>query len=159
MPDPLLAPLAGLAAGLVLGRFFVFGARELLWAIGLLVVLTLSLPLWKSTRRVAMLGVPDGALVSRRAAGGDGTVPGRRRNWTPPPREVVILSGCVVNPPVFSEDARQFLLELGSRGTGAGQPGPEARATAARPALRAEGRDRRRAPRRIRNFRNPGSFD
>ena len=41
MPDPLIPPLAALAAGLVLVRFVPFGARELTWAIGVLAVLAL----------------------------------------------------------------------------------------------------------------------
>jgi competence protein ComEC len=156
MPDPLLAPLAGLAAGLVLGRFVVFGARELLWAIGVLAVLTLY-ALWKSTRRVAMLA----CLAALLLAGVLLAVahrPGPPPELDTTPREVVILSGCVVNPPVFSEDRAQFLLELGPGARAQinlflkpGQQPPDLRYGQK---VEIEAR-----PRRIRNFRNPGSFD
>ena len=86
-------------------------------------------------------GVPDGALVSRRAAGGD--APSRAAAGTghhparsgDPERLRGQSAGLLGGP-------RAVPAGAGSRGTGAGQPGPEARATAARPALRAEGRDR-----------------
>ena len=156
MPDPLIPPLAALAGGLVLVRFVPFGARELLWAIGILTVVALF-ALFKSTRRTAMAGCLA-ALFFAGALIGVAHRPGPPPELDAAPREVVILSGCVVEPPVFSEDREQFLLELaeGARAQVSlflkpGQQPPNLRYGQK---VEIEAR-----PRRTRNFRNPGAFD
>ncbi len=87
----------------------------------------------------------------------------RHRPAPPPvldvqPREVVILGGCVVEPPAFFEDREQFVLELA--------PGARARVTLyprdgeSLPSLRYGQQVELDARiRRPRNFGNPGSFD
>ena len=82
----------------------------------------------------------------------------------PPPepdagaREVVIIDGCVVEPPVFSEDREQFALELApharARVSLYTQPGGKPSWPPLRPECRVEAKLRR-----THNFRNPGSFD
>lgn len=156
MPDPLLPPLAALAAGLVLVRFVPFGARELFWVIGVLAVLAL-LAMWKSTRRATMLACLT-ALFFAGALVGVAHRPGPAPELDTAPREIVILSGCVVEPPVFSEDREQFLLELGegARAQISLFLKPGERPPDLRYGQKVEIEAR---PRRTRNFRNPGSFD
>lgn len=156
MPDPLLAPLAALAGGLVLARFVAFGAAELLWTIAALAALAVY-ALWKSTRRAAMLACLV-ALFFAGALVGVAHRPGPAPELDAAAREVVILSGCVVEPPVFSEDRTQFLLELeaGARAQVSLYLKPGQRPPELRYGQKVEVEAR---VRRTHNFRNPGSFD
>jgi competence protein ComEC len=154
--NPLLPPFFALAGGVAAARFVSFSLSELGLAVAVLAVLA-ALAFWKSTRRAALAAV----LVAFFFAGAFLAV--AHRPGAPPEidvaaREVVILSGCVVNPPVFSADREQFTLELA----------PQARVRVSlyvKPGERLPyfgyGRivelDARL--RRTHNFRNPGSFD
>ncbi len=156
MRHPLLPPFLALAGGVVAARFVSFSLTELGLAIAALAALA-ALAFWKSTRRTALAA----ALASFFCAGA--WIAAVHRPGPPPEidaaaGEVVILSGCVVNPPVFSADREQFTLELA----------PHARARVSlyvKPGQRLPdfgyGRivelDAR--VRRTHNFRNPGSFD
>lgn len=153
---PLLAPLVALAGGVLAARVAGFETRELLGTVAGLFLLTVF-AYWKSTRRVAMLcclvgfwGV--GALVEIAHR------PDPRPELDAEAREVVILGGCVVEPPVFFENREQFVLEL--------EPGARARVNLylaegeRAPALRYGQRVELEARvRRMQSFRNPGSFD
>jgi len=107
---PLLGPLAALASGILVYRFIPFGPSESLGAIAGFFALG-CLALWQGSRVLSgvccLLGLFfAGALDSRVHAPG------------PPPqidaggREVVILSGCVTEPPAVSGERERFLLEL-----------------------------------------------
>ena len=110
MKHPLLGPLAALASGILVYRFIPIGPSESLPAIAAFLVLG-CLALWRGSRVLAgaccMLGMFfAGALDSFIHTPG------------PPPeidasgREVVILDGCVVEPPAVSGERERFLLEL-----------------------------------------------
>ena len=154
MRDPLLAPLAAIATGILVSRFVPFPVRELLTVIAALTMLGL-LSLWRKNRPLAgvcclLAFVFAGALtdVLHRPA--------------PPPQldaeGPVILSGCVVEPPVVSGDRERFVLEL--------DPGARAQVTV----YEREGEEPPRFAygqriefdakvRRPHNFGNPGAFD
>lgn len=156
MRDPLLPPLAAVSCGVLASRFVVFGAGELLGAITALAVLAV-IGHWKSTRRAAMAACLA-ALVFAGALAGLAHRPGPPPQLDAGAREVLILSGCVVEPPVFSQEREQFVLEL--------EPGARARASLyLRPGQRPpELRYGQRVEldarvRRTQNFRNPGAFD
>jgi competence protein ComEC len=154
--NPLLPPFFAFAGGVVAARFVSFNTPELGLAIAALAVLA-AFAFWKSTRRIALAA----ALAACCFAGALVAVIHRP---APPPEidaaasEVVILSGCVVNPPVFSADREQFTLELA----------PHARVRVGlyiKPGERLPDFDYGRMVeldarmRRAHNFRNPGSFD
>ncbi len=156
MRDPLLPPLAAFAAGVLAGRWISFEIRESLAPLAALLALCL-VSLWRRARRLAIA-----CLLSALIFAGILLVTASRAGPPPEidvvPREVVLLAGCVVTPPVFFEDREQFVLEL--------EPGARARVTLplkegeAPPALsygqRVEVEARLRRPR---NFGNPGAFD
>ncbi len=156
MSDPLIAPLAAVAAGVALARFGGFGAREL-WCASLVLAALAVLAFWKSTRRAAM-ACCLAAFLFAGAMVGIAHRPLPRPELDAAPREVVILAGCVVEPPIFSEDRMQFVLELepGARVQVSMYPKEGRQPPALRYGQRVEVGAR---VRRTRNFRNPGSFD
>ena len=110
MKDPLVAPLAAIASGILVSRFVTFQQSELLLAIAAFLVLGV-VALRRGSRVLAgaccCLGLFfAGALTALAHAPG------------PPPeldaegREIVILGGCVVEPPAISGERERFLLEL-----------------------------------------------
>lgn len=156
LPDPLILPLAAVAAGVTAARFLPFDWPELSGGTAALAALALF-ALARRERRAALAAGLAAALL-----GGALVAAAHRRPPTPVieagPRETVILSGCVVEPPVFSADGERFVLEL--------EPGARAQTTLyfkpdeAPPRLHygqrveIEGRVRP-----THNYRNPGSFD
>src|SRR5260370_41991501 len=130
--EPLLAPLAAIAAGIVVSRFVPFGSRELLTGIAAFLILGVYSLSQKSRALAAscalfalMLGGSLTDLLHR---------PGPDPLIETNSRTTLIVSGCVVQPTVFSEVREQFVLEL--------DPGARARVNltlregAAAPALR-----------------------
>ena len=120
MQDPLLPPLAAIAAGILVSRLTQFDTRELCIVITAFGILC-GIALWRRARVLAgaccLLGLLfAGALVDLAHRPG------------PPPeldaegREPVILSGCVVQPPALSGDRERFVVEL--------EPGARVQATA-----------------------------
>src|SRR5450759_4418564 len=156
LKHPLLGPLAAIASGILVYRYVPFGGPELLGAIAAFFALGL-LALWRGSRGLAgiccLLGLFfAGAFDSRVHAPG------------PPPeidatgREVVILAGCVVEPPAISGERERFILEL-ERGARAQvtlytKPGETLPALRYGQNLELDGKVR--PPR---NFGNPGAFD
>ena len=156
MKDPLLGPLAAVAGGILVARFAFFSRSELLAAVAAFLILGI-LALWHKARIVAgaccCLGLFfAGALVALVRAPG------------PPPqldaesREVVILGGCVAEPPAISGERERFILELA----------PDARAQvtlyakegeALPPLAYGENIELDARVRKMRNFGNPGSFN
>jgi competence protein ComEC len=156
LPDPLLAPLAALAAGIAAARFAGPGEADLAAALTALVALTLF-GYWKDAKRAALASL----LAAVAFAGA--LLEAAHRPGPPPEldaaaREIVILSGCVVEPPIFFEDREQFVLELepGARARVNLYPREGERPPDLRYGMRVEV-DARVRP--IRNFGNPGSFD
>jgi competence protein ComEC len=149
------APLVALASGIVLSRLVSFPLRDFLWSLPLLAVLTLLA--WRLSSRTlplcaAVLVLLCGVLLET----------SRRTGLSPEidagAHETVILDGCVVSPPAFSEGRDQFLIELA--------PGARARVTLSirdgetPPDLRyGQPVELEARLRRIRNFQNPGAFD
>ncbi len=151
-----MGPLAAIASGILVARFVPFQEPELLAAIGAFLLLG-TVALARDARVLAgACGVLAfffaGALLALAHAPG------------PPPeldagaREVVILGGCVVEPPAISDERERFLLEL--------EPGARAQVTlytkngAALPALHyGEKIEIDARVRKPHNYGNPGAFD
>ncbi len=156
MREPLLLPVLALSAGIVLARLVPFTAHEA-WVL-ICVYATLALfALWCKSIRMARLCTAFafaaiGVLTAVIHA------PGKPPEMDAQAGEVLIVGGCIVEPPVFFENREQFVIEI--------DPGARARVSLS---LR-EGEE---APqlhygqmveldakiRRPRNFHNPGSFD
>ncbi len=161
MRDPLVAPLAAIAAGIVLERWVRFEPRELL--AGIAAFFFLSLLAWRSARPAARLILYAracclGAFLLAGVALSQAWRPATRPVLEANPRQAVLLAGCVVMPSTLAEGREQFVLEL--------EPGARARvsvylregetAPALRYGERVEVEARVREPR---NFGNPGAFD
>ena len=156
MRDPLLPPCAALLAGILLSRCVPFDSPELIAAGAALFLLSL-LALWLQNRRLAgaccLLALIFGGALTAVA-----NRPGPSPELNVQDREVAILSGCVVEPPVLSGDREQFVLELA----------PHARARVSLylqdgevpPVLHYGQQIEIDAKvRRPHNFQNPGAFD
>ncbi|MCX6633255.1 MAG: ComEC/Rec2 family competence protein [Candidatus Solibacter sp.] len=110
MKHPLLGPLAALASGILVYRFIPFGPSESLGAIAAFFVLG-CLALWRGSRALAGVCCLLGLFFA-------GALDSRVHEPGPPPtidatgREVVILAGCVVEPPAVSGERERFILEL-----------------------------------------------
>ncbi|HEV2447152.1 MAG TPA: ComEC/Rec2 family competence protein [Candidatus Sulfopaludibacter sp.] len=156
MKDPLLGPLAAIASGILVSRFVPFHQSELLAATAALFLLGIA-AMWRDSRVVAgtccCVGLFfAGALTALAHAPG------------PPPRvdaearEIVILGGCVVEPPAISGERERFTLELEPRARAQvtlyarpGEPLPDLHY-----GQNIELDARVRKPR---NYGNPGAFD
>jgi competence protein ComEC len=155
--DPLVGPVAAIASGILVSRFVPFHQFELLAAIAAFLLLGI-LALWREARLIAGICCCLGLFFA-------GALTAFVHTPGPPPtidvegREIMILSGCVVEPPAISGSRERFLLELDTN----------ARAQATLytkkddetlPTLRygqqIELDARLRKPR---NFANPGAFD
>jgi competence protein ComEC len=152
----LLGPLAALAAGILLYRFVPLGPSESCGAITAFLALGV-LALWRGSRGLAavccLLGMFfAGALDSLVHA------PGAPPTIDATGREVVILSGCVVEPPALSGERERFVLELDrdarAQVTLFTKPGETLPALHYGQNLELEGKVRQ-----PRNFGNPGAFD
>ncbi len=155
MKNPLLLPLVALATGILLAHAARFETAELLTALVLLLLLTVT------AQRYARRLTYPACLITLCFAGIWVDVLHRPR---PAPSidasslETVILSGCIVNPPIFYEGRDQFTVDLA--------PGAGARVSLNIPdgeqppdfsygqRVEFEGRVRP-----IRNYHNPGDFD
>ena len=152
-----MGPLAAIAAGILVARFVPFPQSQLLAAIAAFLLLG-TLSIYRKQRFLAgaccCLGLFfGGALLSLAHQ------PEPRPELDVEGREIVILSGCVVEPPAISGERERFLLEL--------EPHARAQVTLytktegeAMPPLRYGQRIELEARvRRPRNYANPGAFD
>jgi len=154
--DPLLGPLAAIASGILVARFVPFSSFELLAALAGFLALGLISLSWRSRWLACVCGCLGlfcaGALIAL------------AHTPVPPPeldaggREIVILGGCVVEPPAISGERERFVLELA----------PHARAQVTLftkeaetlPALRyGQNLEMDARVRQPRNYGNPGAFD
>jgi competence protein ComEC len=152
----LLGPLAALASGILVYRFIPLGPSESLGAIGGFFVLG-CLALWRGSRALAGLCCLLGLFFA-------GALDSRVHTPGPPPeidasgREVVIVGGCVVEPPAISGERERFILELDrdarAEVTLYTKPGETLPALRYGQNLELDGKVR--PPR---NFGNPGAFD
>ncbi len=110
MRDPLIGPVTAIAAGILAARFVPFRISELL----LVIAAFLALGAVAMVRRARVLaGIC--CLLGLVAAGAVTALahrPGPAPELDVSGREVVILSGCVVEPPALSGERERFLLEL-----------------------------------------------
>jgi competence protein ComEC len=110
LKDPLLGPLAAIAMGVLVARYVPFETAELLYALAAFSGLAL-LCLWRGSQ---LLVATAGALALFCA----GALTFVRHAPPPAPtldatgREIVILAGCVVEPPAVSGERERFLLEV-----------------------------------------------
>lgn len=152
----MLAPLAALAAGILLNRLVGFESRPL-WIATAALMSIATLCRWLNLRRLAV----GAALTSVLSAG---LLLDVLRQPGPPysidfrPRESVTVRGCVVDPTTWSEDRQQFTLEVvpGARVRVSVYPHSGEEAPRLDYGQRVEADLRLRRPR---NFRNPGAFD
>src|SRR5690242_17310684 len=108
--DPLVGPLAAIAAGILVSRFVPFPQSEVLCAIAAFLLLGI-LAVWRNARLLAGVCCCLGLIFA-------GVLTDQVHAPGPPPeidaaaREIVILDGCVVEPPAISGSRERFLLEL-----------------------------------------------
>ncbi len=159
MRDPLVAPLAAIAAGIGLHRWVGFEPRETLAGIAALSLVCLV------CLRVATpfaLGVGRAACLIAFLLSGVSLSISSRREAVPSldslPRDLVTIEGCVVEPSTLAENREQFVVER--------LPGARVRVSVflkpgeTPPAVRYG--DRIQVDARVRpphNFGNPGAFD
>ena len=156
MREPLLAPLAALAAGILLSRILGFDPHELIWPPAALILLA-GLAYRKKLRRAALLCLL-GLLIFAGALIDTLHRPGPLPQLDVQPRETVLLAGCVVDPPGSYEGREQFVVELAPRARANVnlylKEGEEPPALRYGQLVELEGRVRQ-----PHNFNNPGSFD
>ncbi|MGH9593858.1 MAG: ComEC/Rec2 family competence protein, partial [Bryobacteraceae bacterium] len=152
--EPLILPLAAVAAGILLDQRLVFSTKETAVAAALLAALAIPpVSHWLKMTATVLALIFAGAFLDAWHR------PGSPPELDAPFKEVVILEGCVVAPTAFSDDRAQFTLELA----------PGARARVMMPieengplpprmnyGQKVEVEARVRSPH---NFQNPGSFD
>ena len=110
MREPLLLPVFALIAGIVLTRLAVFNLREASVMITVFAALAM-LALWlKSSRMARTCGVL--AFTSVGIVTGVIHAPGPPPEMDSQPGEILVVGGCVVEPPVFFENREQFVLEI-----------------------------------------------
>jgi len=156
MRDPLIGPVTAIIAGILAARFVPFRTSELMLVIGAFLALG-TIAMIRRARVLAgiccLLGLVAAGALTALAHRPD---PAPELDVTG--REVVILSGCVVEPPALSGERKRFLLELEPHARV--QVTLYAKPDEALPPL-AYGRkielDARVRP--PRNYENPGAFD
>lgn len=152
--DPLVAPLAAIAAGILISRFVPFETRELIAAIALLLALGL-LSVWRRARVPAGICCLAGLVLA-------GALCAVARRPGPPPvldaEGLVTVEGCVVEPPVTAAGRERFVVDLerDARAQVTLYLGEGEKAPRLRYGQRIELDARVRSPR---NFQNPGAFD
>jgi competence protein ComEC len=148
--------VAAIAAGIAASRFAVFQQGELVAAIGAFVLLG-GIALWRGARVLAgaccLLGIVcAGAFIALAHR------PGPAPEIDASGRELMILGGCVVEPPAVSGPRERFVLELerGARAQVTLYTKPGEMLPPLRYGQNIELDARIRKPR---NFGNPGAFD
>jgi competence protein ComEC len=154
--DPLVGPLAAIAAGILVSRYVPFAQSELLWTIAAFFVLGI-IAISRDARLIAgascILGLFFAGILTSFAH-----TPGPPPELDAAAREVVTLGGCVIEPPAISGDRERFILELEPHARA--QVTLYARENESLPLLRYGQRvDLDARVRQPRNYGNPGAFD
>ncbi len=156
MREPLLLPVTALTVGILAAHFLFFTLRDLVVPAALCALLVAVAFTFAAARRLRV-AVACSALF----LGGIATQvlhrPGRTPRLNAEDGDLVLLTGCVTNPPVFSPSREQFTLKLA--------PNANARlSTALKPGEKlhlaygqqVEAAVKVRSPR---NYQNPDAFD
>jgi len=154
--EPLLIPVCCLALGILAGHFYFFSLRDLAFPGVLAVGIVSASLLFAGARRLRMP-----TFCTALAVIGMATQVVHRQGRSPvlnaQDGEIVLLSGCVVAPTVFSPDRAQFTLELAPRAAIRMSINLKANETVRLPyGRRIEAAAKVRSPR---NFQNPDAFD
>jgi competence protein ComEC len=156
MRDPLLLPMAAIAAGILLSHEIPFSVPEATWSAAAFGALWVISRIGKSRWLLWICGALT--LIFIGVLSEAWHRPGRAPEIDAGSKEVVLLDGCVVEPSVFSPEREQFTLELADRARARVSLaiGDEAPLRPLHYGQRVEIEARIRPPR---NFRNPGAFD
>ena len=151
-----MGPLAAIASGILVSRFVPFRQSELLPAIAALFLLGI-LALWRKSRVVSGACCWVGLFFA-------GAFVALVHTRLPAPsvdaeaREIVILGGCVVEPPAISGERERFVLELEPHAraqvTLYTKPGEQLPDLHYGQNIEMDGRVRK-----VRDYGNPGAFD
>jgi competence protein ComEC len=154
--DPLVGPLAAIASGILVARFVPFQSTELLWAVAAFLLLGIAAK-WRRARVLAGVCCCFGFFC----AGGLTALvhaPGPPPELDAEGRQIVILGGCVVEPPAISGERERFILEVDSHAraqvtlyTKGDEPLPRL--------SYGQNIELDARVRKPRNFGNPGAFD
>lgn len=112
--EPLILPVSFLALGILAAHFVFFNLRDLLFPSVLALVLSYLCLIWPPAQRMRM-SVACLALAISGLAAQVVHRQGKAPKLNAEDGETVLLSGCVVNPTVFSPDREQFTLQLAPR--------------------------------------------
>ena len=157
LKDPLVGPVAAIASGILVSRFVPFHQFELLAAIAAFFLLGI-LALYRNARFLSGLCCLLGLFFAGALTALVHT-PGPAPTLDVEGREVVILGGCVVEPPAISSGRERFLLDL-DRDARAQVTLYTKKDGEALPALRYGQKIELDARvRKPKNFGNPGAFD
>ncbi len=109
--EPLLLPVAALATGILIAHFVYFTLSDLVVPAalsGIVAGAAFAVPAARRTRLAAICALILIAGIATQVVHRQGRAP--RLNADD--NETVLLSGCVINPPVFSPNREQFTLQL-----------------------------------------------
>jgi hypothetical protein len=109
--EPLLLPVIALAAGILLAHFVFLRLGDLIVPAALAIAACFCASFLSESRRLR-LAVASSSLALIGMAAQIVHRPTRTPKLTASDGETVMISGCVVNPPVFSPDREQFTLRL-----------------------------------------------
>lgn len=148
--------MTALGLGILLCRLARFETRELVWVVGAFLALTVIAWLRGTKRAAVLCGLI--AILFLGAATGEHHRIGPAPELNAENGESLILAGCVVEPPAFTEKREQFVLELAPRARVRVSlnihEGEQAPPLHYGQKIEIDGKIR--VPR---NFQNPGSFD
>jgi competence protein ComEC len=156
--EPLLLPVAALALGILTAHFYYFILPDL-WVPLLLTAVVLGVSFRFTTSRFFRwtsvgLAMALAGMVSQTTHRQE-----RTPKLTAEDGETVLLSGCVINPPVFSPDREQFTLNLSHNSTAAIRLSVDLKGKETLPLRYGEQVELPAKIRLPRNFQNPGAFD
>jgi len=155
MREPLLWPVAALAAGILAGHYFYLVLPDLLIP-ALLSAFACILTFFANGQRLRLISISAVLLVV-----GLATQVVHRQGPAPKLNvddgETALLSGCVTNPPVFSPDREQFTLQLAPKA--AARISVHLKNNATLPLFYGQQVELPAKMRSPRNFQNPNAFD
>jgi len=155
--DPLVAPLAAIASGILAARYIPFPPHELMAAIAAFLLLGV-LATWRKSGILAGVCCCLGLFFA-------GALVAVANLPLPPPeinvegREIALLGGCVVEPPAVSGERERFLLELEPRARVEVTLYTRAADEALPPLRYGQNVEMDARIRRPRSYGNPGAFD